>query len=71
MDTDELEALLWQESWKLENKQFSKNVNVYYFFSLLAETDKLALKVRCLATKFCWAAWEMLIVASSNSMKNI
>lgn len=53
MDTDELEALLWQESWKLENKQFSKNVNVYYFFSLLAETDKLALKVRCLATKFC------------------
>lgn len=31
MDTDELEGLLWQESWKLENKQFSKNVNVYYF----------------------------------------
>lgn len=33
MDADELEALSWRESWKLENKQFSKNVNVYYFFS--------------------------------------
>lgn len=70
MDTDELEALPRQGSWKLENKQFSKNVNVYYF-SLLAEIDKLSLEVCCLATKFCWAAWEMLIVASSNSMKNV
>lgn len=52
MDTDGLEALPWQESWKLENKQFSKNMNVYYF-SLLAEIDKLSLKVCCLATKFC------------------
>lgn len=52
MDTDELEALPWQGSWKLENKHFSKNVNVYYF-SLLAEIDKLSLEVCCLATKFC------------------
>lgn len=56
MDTDPREALPWQESWKLENKQFSKNGNVYYFSSLLAEIDKLSLKVCCLATKFCGAA---------------
>lgn len=68
MDADELQALPWRESWKLENKQFSKNVNVYYFFSFMAENDKLSLKVCSLATKF-WAAWEMLIVAPSNSMK--
>lgn len=52
--------------WK--TSKFLRNVSVYYF-SLLAEIDKLSLKVCCLATKFCGAAWEMLIVASLNNFK--
>lgn len=48
MDINEQNSCCGKKVERLENKQFSQDINVYHFSSFW-----LSLNVRCLATKFC------------------